>query len=1426
MASNQIQSTGSFFHDGDFTASLGFFGTASMAKVAIQTKEQLVGGLGIESFVFEASTPATVSLDTSSTHFVEGVKLAVETGSFVTTGSVDGNKFTFTQGDNSTFDLVLDTGSYMVTASVSASVVSFEKGDGSTFDIEVGKVVDTGSLLETASLTANNFLRFTKGDTTQFDIDINQGFVTASSYQSSSADSNIIYFYRGDGVVDEINVADVTVTGSFFDSGSVAGTVLTINQVGGGAIVYDPNFDSISGSSFISASVAGNVITFTKGDLSTESITVDTGSAIITDTGSFYYSSSLLGTSLYFYQGDGTLETVDLPASNTSSLLITASVSDNVITFDKGDGSQFSITVDTGSLPAGLLSSSQQIETDISGAFSDTSASIAEDVAELVVVSGSVSTRVTDLEAFSSSLDANFVTEAELATATGSLVNNASAVNNVITFDKGDGTSFDVTVETGSIPSGLLSSSAQIATDISGAFTLTSASIGSDIAELVVASSSFYNSASINNTSGVITFFHGSGIDTILLPPGTTDTNVANTDLTLDANRVLNLNGNDLTFNSSLGEDFIIQSNTTGTVQITNLTSADQNTVVGISGTGQLTQTTVASIKDGTISGSAQIATDISGAFTSDSASIGSDIAELVVVSGSVSTRVTDLEAFSSSLDADFVTEAELAAATASLYESSSVVLNVITFTKGDGTTDSLTVDTGSAGLPDGVLSGSAQIATDISGAFTSTSASISSDIAELVVDSGSVSTRVTDLETFSSSLDANFVTEDELATATASLYISSSVVLNVITFDKGDGTTDSLTVDTGSAAGLPAGVLSGSAQIATDISGAFTLTSSSIASDIAELVIDSASVSTRVTDLEDFSSSLDANFVTEAELATATGSLLVSASAALNVVTFDKGDGTSFDVTIDTGSATVLPGGLLSSSAQIATDISGAFSNDSSSFSSKITSLEDFSSSIDTEYVSETEFAAATASFYVSSSVVLNTITFDKGDGTTDSITVDTGSGGGGTDTNIANTDLTLDNNRVTTLGGNNLTFDASTGENFIIQSNAASTVQITNLVSADHGQVVGISPTGRLTSMNTSSISGGGSTDTGSLLVTASAALNVITFDKGDGSTFDITVDTGSAGSSNTSSLLITASVSDVTMSFTKGDNSTFDVIIENSVSASVVATASRAVTASKVDPISALTDLQEFADDEAATIGGITLGGLYRNGNFVLIKVTNPSVDTYYLSGTFSNSNFIDMGSSLTGFLTEGNAWSFGYVTHGTLPNDGQEVTMFSTDTGAVALEQDSATTWYSYLYSNTSAGSFSGVSSEPTQTTKAYWLWSYNGTTMSIYYNGALIGTNSTDTALPATTSGNVAFGKAIQSSREPFRSTVGVSGLYFSDQALAQSINVTAAANSGDITGDSEYSKVNAFINVADNQLIDLKGNFNASVQGTLTYTAQ
>ena len=69
------------------------------------------------------------------------------------------------------------------------------------------------------------------------------------------------------------------------------------------------------------------------------------------------------------------------------------------------------------------------------------------------------------------------------------------------------------------------------------------------------------------------------------------------------------------------------------------------------------------------------------------------------------------------------------------------------------------------------------------------------------------------------------------------------------------------------------------------------------------------------------------------------------------------------------------------------------------------------------------------------------------------------------------------------------------------------------------------------------------GGSVNTGSLMTTASAALNVLTFTKGDGSTFAVTVDTGSGGGSAdlTADLTANLTVGGVTSgeTFTQGSS-----------------------------------------------------------------------------------------------------------------------------------------------------------------------------------------------------------------------------------------------------------------------------------------------
>jgi len=66
-------------------------------------------------------------------------------------------------------------------------------------------------------------------------------------------------------------------------------------------------------------------------------------------------------------------------------------------------------------------------------------------------------------------------------------------------------------------------------------------------------------------------------------------------------------------------------------------------------------------------------------------------------------------------------------------------------------------------------------------------------------------------------------------------------------------------------------------------------------------------------------------------------------------------------------------------------------------------------------------------------------------------------------------------------------------------------------------------------------------------------------------------------------------------------------------NAVSASFATTASFAATASYLNPITnsyvVLTQVSSslnYADDIAAAAGGVPLGGLYRNGNFILIRI----------------------------------------------------------------------------------------------------------------------------------------------------------------------------------------------------------------------------
>jgi hypothetical protein len=117
----------------------------------------------------------------------------------------------------------------------------------------------------------------------------------------------------------------------------------------------------------------------------------------------------------------------------------------------------------------------------------------------------------------------------------------------------------------------------------------------------------------------------------------------------------------------------------------------------------------------------------------------------------------------------------------------------------------------------------------------------------------------------------------------------------------------------------------------------------------------------------------------------------------------------------------------------------------------------------------------------------------------------------------------------------------------------------------------------------------SGGGSVSTGSLLTTGSVSLNTLTFTKGDGSTFALTVDTGSGGGSGvgfpfTGSALITGSLG-ITGSL--------------SVSGSIIneLTSSYAMTAS-------------FADTAITATTSITASNIVFDGDRKISNVSMPS------------------------------------------------------------------------------------------------------------------------------------------------------------------------------------------------------------------------
>ena len=248
-------------------------------------------------------------------------------------------------------------------------------------------------------------------------------------------------------------------------------------------------------------------------------------------------------------------------------------------------------------------------------------------------------------------------------------------------------------------------------------------------------------------------------------------------------------------------------------------------------------------------------------------------------------------------------------------------------------------------------------------------------------------------------------------------------------------------------------------------------------------------------------------SFVTEAE----SGSFMITGSVAGDTLTFTKGNGSQFNLQVNTGS---LPSGVISGSQQItnlgfATTSSvnqkldtGSFNTYTSSNDSKVNSL----------IASTGSYATTSSVTSLSQSIAVTDLAQNNRLNSIEGVT-----GSFATTSSLNSYTLTSSFNSYTSSTNGRLnSLESATGslQNQINQK--LDTGSFNSYTSSNDGKV---------NSLIAATASYVTETESGSFMITGSASGNVLTFTKGNGTTFNLSVDTGS--NSNRNGLITTGSV-----------------------------------------------------------------------------------------------------------------------------------------------------------------------------------------------------------------------------------------------------------------------------------------------------------
>ena len=414
-------------------------GTAANLDLTIPTFDP-AGGVGYNSLLANSSlnyNPSTGILTApnfeGTASFATTASFAlnvtpIDTGSLMVTGSVTDATLTFTKGDASTFPLIVNNVANAVSASHSviadSSLTSISASHSVNSDTAISASYATTALSASYALTASYLEGGVSlqtvldiGNTATQDInltgDINATNITASNASFTSASIGFLQTITGSAVIigDEFvvlnaNTPTLRYSGlQVYDSGSAAKASfewdgqqdiwIQVDETGLSGVMLTGNKSTKGVELFPTL----NTLQKGNGDstLSNSSITDDgtlvTINANISSSG--YVSAST-------YYGDGS--NLSGITTDTGSLLTTASYSDPLLTFTKGDGSTFDVTISSDPFPytgSAVISGSLSVLTDVVDGYSITSGSLSgslvDNLGQQSIVSGSAVKHIVNL---------------------------------------------------------------------------------------------------------------------------------------------------------------------------------------------------------------------------------------------------------------------------------------------------------------------------------------------------------------------------------------------------------------------------------------------------------------------------------------------------------------------------------------------------------------------------------------------------------------------------------------------------------------------------------------------------------------------------------------------------------------------------------------------------------------------------------------------------------------------------------------------------------------------------------------------------------------------------------------------------------------------------------------------------------------------